>query len=71
LGAVDESARFFLNGKLTGERFYETPYHWILPFPVRIDQNIDWSAPEQWLFIRVNDLMGGGGIWKRAWIISI
>lgn len=65
-GALDESAKFFLNGKLAGERLHETPYHWILPFSVRIDKNIDWDAQEQWLSIPVTDTQGAEAFGKQS-----
>jgi hypothetical protein len=69
-GAIDESALFYLNGKLTGERKHNHPDNWLLPFRINITPNINWSKENQQLIIRVKDTMGGGGIWKPIWLVA-
>ncbi len=69
-GAVDESGKIFLNGKLAGERLHDNPDNWLLPFAIRIDQCVDWQKPEQQLVIRVEDTAGAGGIWKPVWMAA-
>jgi hypothetical protein len=69
-GAIDERAKIFLNGKMIGERLYDEPYNWMIPFGIPLDEHIDWSKAEQKLMVMVNDSAGGGGI-IGAWVLSI
>ncbi len=69
-GAVDESCWIWVNGKKAGEHLFVKPDDWSSPFAIRIDEQIDWNKPAQNITVRVRDLNGQGGIWKRVTIVS-
>lgn len=67
-GAVDESARVYVNGKFAGEHLFLRPDDWKTPFAIRIDPLIDWNEPSQTVVVRVEDKTGAGGIWKPVFL---
>ncbi len=69
-GAVDESCRVYVNGQLAGEHLFEEPDDWATPFEIRIDPFLDPDVDKQRFTVRVEDRSGGGGIWKRVWLVS-
>jgi hypothetical protein len=69
-GAVDESCWIYVNGVPVGAHPFVKPDDWCTPFPIRIDQQINWSLPSQTVIVRVEDKAGSGGIWKRVWLVS-
>jgi hypothetical protein len=69
-GAVDESCWVYLNGKYAGRHLYEKSSDWKTPFEIQIDKLINWGNERQVVVVRVEDVSGGGGIWKRVWLVS-
>jgi hypothetical protein len=70
LGAVDESAEIYINGKLAGKRLFTFPYNWLFPFAIRIEKYLEWDQKEQEIMIRVTDSGYGGGVWKKLFLIA-
>jgi len=69
-GAVDESCWIYVNGVYAGEHLFQEANDWKTPFEIRVDERIDWDNQPQRITVRVEDLSGGGGIWKRVWLVS-
>lgn len=69
-GAVDESCWVYVNGQLAGQHLFEEPDDWATPFEIRIDPFLDPNRDRQRITVRVEDRSGGGGIWKRVWLVS-
>ena len=73
LGAVDESCKVYVNGKLCGSLTFDAskdPDSWKNPFRVRIDQFIDWNKRGQDVVVRVEDKGGQGGIWRTCMLVA-
>ena len=63
-GAVDESAKLWVNGKLCGSRIFKTDNDWRTPFALEITEQIDWTKNRQTAVVMVTDKNGSGGIWR-------
>ena len=68
-GAADESAWVYLNGKLCGSRVYKGGDDWKKPFTIVIDPQINWNRAVQYLFVRVEDKGGLGGLWRPVMLV--
>jgi len=71
-GAVDESCKVWFNGKLVAERVFDAqknPNSWNEAFCVDITHTARWDAANT-VVVMAQDLSGGGGLWKRAWLSS-
>ena len=70
-GAVDESCKVFVNGKLVHTRLFSKNGDEAKSFAVDITSAIDWKRPEKTLVhVMVIDEMGQGGIWQRVYLAS-
>ena len=69
-GAVDESCRVYVNGKLAGMRIFKNNNDWSTPFAIEITSAVDWKKKEQNVIVQVEDNAGQGGIWKPVWLVS-
>lgn len=69
-GAVDEACWIYVNGREAGKHLFLREYDWKVPFEIEITSFIDWSKPEQNVFVRVEDKGGTGGIWRRVWLVT-
>ena len=70
LGAVDESCRVYVNGKLAAEFVYDPigdPDSWEQPLELPL-AGLRHGQPNT-IAIRVHDSGGAGGIWRGAWIV--
>lgn len=70
-GAVDESCKVFVNGKLVHTRMYKNNRDETKPFAADITSAIDWNKPDQTrVHVMVIDEAGEGGIWQRVYLVS-
>lgn len=69
-GAVDETAKIYVNGTLCGIREFINSDDWKTPFTIPIFDAIDWNKPQQSIFVRVHDKAGAGGIWQPVALIT-
>lgn len=70
LGAVDESCKIWVNGKLAGELIYDAvrdPRSWEKPFEIDITKFVDFKADNE-VVVKLNNVSGAGGIWKPSFI---
>lgn len=68
-GAVDESAKLWLNGQLCGERPFRNGNDWKTPFSLEITSQIDWEKEYQTAAVQVHDSSGSGGIWRPVSLV--
>ena len=72
-GAIDESAKIWLNDRLVMGRVYDRSVNrnsWEEPFEVDISEFIHRDSSNT-LSVCVEDNLGGGGIWKRVWLGTV
>lgn len=67
-GAVDESCKVWLNGKLVGEHPYVKPDDWKTPFEFDVTDFL--VEGRNHITVRVVDNGGMGGIWKLIWLLA-
>ena len=70
IGAIDETGKVYVNGKLLHIRKHLKPNDWKSPFNVDITNEINWQKKYVDVMIKVMDKSGQGGMWKPAWLIS-
>ena len=68
-GAVDESAKLWLNGKLCGSRMFKNENDWKTPFALEITDQINWTKSTQTAIVMVTDKNGGGSIWRPVTLV--
>ena len=67
-GAVDESCKVWVNGKLVGEHPFVKPDDWKTPFEFDVTGFLA-KGPNH-IAVRVVDNAGMGGIWKLVWLLA-
>jgi hypothetical protein len=69
IGAVEDEAWVYVNGKLAGDHLEKDHPRvcWETPFEFDLSDVLK-SEGENTLVIRVNDTHGGGGIWKSVYL---
>jgi hypothetical protein len=70
IGAIDETGKIYINGKLLHIRLHLNPNDWKSSFNVDITNQINWQKKYVDVVIKVMDKSGQGGMWKPAWLIS-
>jgi hypothetical protein len=68
-GGVDESCWLYVNGHEAGAHVYKNGDP-MVPFPLEITPQVDWTQPLQTLTVRVEDKGGLGGLTSRIWVVS-
>jgi hypothetical protein len=69
-GGVDESAWVYLDGKFCGKRVFNGGNEWLEPFAIKLNDQIDWNKRYQIVTVRVQDVAGLGGIYKRPYLVA-
>ena len=70
-GAVDESCKVWVNGKLLHTRKYRNPGDESKPFDVEITEEVSKTKDRLVnVVVQVEDRGGEGGIWKRVFLVS-
>lgn len=67
-GAVDESCKVWLNGRLVGEHPFVKPDDWKTPFEFDVTDFVVKGTNH--IAVRVVDEAGAGGIWKLVWLLG-
>jgi hypothetical protein len=70
IGAIDETGKIYVNGKLLHTRLHLKPDDWKSSFKVDITDQINWQKKYADVVIKVMDKSGQGGMWKPVWLIS-
>ena len=69
-GAIDESGKIWVNGKLAHIREHRYSNDWKTPFDVEITDMIDWQKKYVDVVVKVVDKAGQGGMWKTVWLTA-
>ena len=70
-GAVDESCKVFVNGKLLHTRMYSKNGDEARAFSVDITSAVNWNNPKKnTVHVMVIDENGEGGIWQKVYLAS-
>ena len=67
-GAIDESGKIWVDGKLLHIRKFLHQDDWKKSFDVEITDQINWQKKYVDVVVKVEDKGGQGGMWKPVWL---